>query len=539
MKVLTNTGRILMRAGSRVRSLAPLLLVLLAAPIGAQITVVNMMPAKWPGETTQNSEPSLAINGTIPNFVVTSAFASQFHFCRYATNAPIFVSVDNGNNWQLVCVLPTASTRWPQDMTVGISSDAKALFATTLDFYRTDAGEYRMNARLFGWSTDVGRIDALKVGPDIGLSYSVPPRTTLYARGHTDQPFVRTAPSATTVDHGMVMVAENRTADGSADDACGRSVVLFSGNPWTSSPILDCLGDERPTTLSTQVIPASRAATALGVAYVIMYRPVLDGSANDVVVYKRGSTRFDALKDLPASGSGGASTTVADCDRHDGLVGKRVITCATYADVSTMDGDADFGQERRIMMDLGIAVHPTEPTKLVIAWAERSPTTPTHTALHFANSQDGGSTWTTSPWVVDHATNPTLAIASDGALGVLYQELKTEEGVDKWRTQIAISTNSLATTPTIRLLASVVATDPHRSDNPYLGDYMHLEAVGRNFYGVFAASNNRKTGVFPNLCPISVCSSQRPYNADGMPVDNANNAVPVSIDPYFFRVTRE
>jgi hypothetical protein len=512
------------------------LFALLGASVHAQVTVVNMIPDKWRGETTQNSEPSLTMNPKNSQIAVGASFMSEAHFCKKKTMAPVFLSTDNGNRWNLVCILPTAGTdKWPIDVTVGLSADGAALYATTLDYYTTGTGidtKYWMNAHLFGWLPSPKFWSG---GPHSDMFLGIAPRTTLYERGHTDQPYVVTASGGS--DRRMLMVGQDRAAaTGTASDPCTGTIAVFSKNPWGSAPTAECKGDERPT---MGTMSASRGVLAGDDAYIVAYRPVKDGSSNDVVVYKRGSSQFDALLDTPATGAGAAGTTAAECARHDGLPGYRVATCVQYADPSTVDGNKDFGQERRQVMDLGIGVHPTDHTRLVVGWAEKSPTTATHTALHFAYSQDGGSNWAISPWVIDHATNPTLAIASDGAIGVLYQELVTEEGNERWKTELAVSIDNLATAPSVNLLASVLASAPTIEADPYLGDYMHLEAVGASFYGVFSASNDLSTGLFPDLCPATTCNGQRSYNSDGHPVGRKKTiTVSPSIDPYFFRMSR-
>ena len=107
----------------------------------------------------------------------------------------------------------------------------------------------------------------------------------------------------------------------------------------------------------------------------------------------------------------------------------------------------------------------------------------------------------------------------------------------QWTTQLAISTNRFKDRPRVHVLASVDASSPLLVVDPYLGDYLQLEAIGRNFYGVFSASNDLSAGNFPDLCPIDKCAGQRPYK-NKKPVDGSGNPVAISIDPYFVRVVR-
>ena len=328
---------------------------------------------------------------------------------------------------------------------------------------------------------------------------------------------------------------------GDTTDRCSYAVAAFSDDPFTKPAKTECLGDERPIQVAAANPPAVRAAMSGQTSYVLMYRPVMhNGLNNDVVVYRKDDTTFNALKD---GGDGDSATgSAADCQHHDKQAGRRVRMCRQYP--ANAGPDSLFGQERHIGTELTIAAHPSNAKKVFIMWGEKSPSDPNHLKLALIGSDDAGETWSDSTlWTVDHATNPAVAVASDGAVGVLYEKLVSDAGKKYWNTEIAISENGFANVlthpPLIHVLAHVLATSPPRHVEPYLGDYIHLDAVGRNFYGVFPASNDRsRGGEFPDLCPPSTCPGQRPYNSQGHPVSRKQAPVPYSIDPYFFRVTR-
>jgi hypothetical protein len=517
------------RHGGRVVRLAPALLALHAATSAPTYMVVNMMPALWANETTQNSEPSVSVNASAGQLVVASAFASGMHFCAGGTSAPLFLSTDEGTTWNLACMIPTDAARWPGDMTVRISADAKSLYAGALDSYwNTGHTEYRMDSRVYAWSSAPSKLDAALVSNP--GDFSALTSSTLFSRDRTDQPQVRGVGG----DRAMAWVGENRSGYpvvGTTTDTCKWVVAAVAGDPWVTPPTSECLSEERPP---DSTVPAARVATAGKTTYVLMYRPVLSGNANDVVVYRRDHADFHALTDGSALSANPANGSEDACHIHDGRPGFRAVTCAMY---SVPASPSDFGQEREAMTELSIAADPGNPQRVYIAWAEQSPTDPKQLALHFSHSDDGGQSWKPSPWVVDNATNPTLAVASDGAVGVLYEQLSNHGTNSRWNTQLAISTNRLKTKPTSHLLASVLASAPSSVVPPYLGDYLQLEAKGKNFYGVFPASNDLSTGEFPDLCDPAQCTGQRPYK-NNKPVDAANNPVAVSIDPYFVRVVR-
>jgi hypothetical protein len=68
----------------------------------------------------------------------------------------------------------------------------------------------------------------------------------------------------------------------------------------------------------------------------------------------------------------------------------------------------------------------------------------------------------------------------------------------------------------------------------YLGDYITLLAVGKDFYGTFCASNAPVMGNFPSgvVYQRNVdWSTQTLLGNDGV------TPVPVSIDPFYFKLT--
>ena len=68
---------------------------------------------------------------------------------------------------------------------------------------------------------------------------------------------------------------------------------------------------------------------------------------------------------------------------------------------------------------------------------------------------------------------------------------------------------------------------------PYLGDYLHLMAIGNDFYGVFSANNTPDMKQFP-----SGVRYQRNANFTTRTLLALDNTTPVavSIDPFFFSV---
>ena len=84
------------------------------------------------------------------------------------------------------------------------------------------------------------------------------------------------------------------------------------------------------------------------------------------------------------------------------------------------------------------------------------------------------------------------------------------------------------------MLANTDATNPAATYYPYIGDYASLIAAGKNFYGMFSASNYPDTATF---LPGVVYQRYVDWGAHTLYADAAHTTVvPRSIDPFFFEV---
>jgi hypothetical protein len=85
------------------------------------------------------------------------------------------------------------------------------------------------------------------------------------------------------------------------------------------------------------------------------------------------------------------------------------------------------------------------------------------------------------------------------------------------------------------VLASVPANNPLTSGwLPYNGDYDMLVTVEKNFYGIFTASNIPDLANFPNGVTYQRSAD---FNNHKL-LDLNGNEIPISIDCFFFKVTR-
>jgi hypothetical protein len=208
-------------------------------------------------------------------------------------------------------------------------------------------------------------------------------------------------------------------------------------------------------------------------------------------------------------------------DSADQLAGQRVAT-DLFARLELL------GQQR-IGGDLAIAVDPTDSASVWLAWCDRvGGTSGTDWTLHVRQSTDRGQSWSEDVKTVTNAKNPALALTTDRLLGLLYQQLTDDE---RWNTVLEQTSDAWASDPTSLVLHSAPSGMPTATNQPYLGDYVRLLALGSDFYGVFSGSNAPDKANFPNDV-----SYQRNVNWTTRTLLNIDNAtsVRVSIDPFFF-----
>ena len=454
------------------------------------IRVVNMIPRSLSSETNQDSEPNLAVNPANPLQIAGSAFTPD---PAGGPNAPIFVSADGGNTWLLNSIVPgqAGSLTGTGDITVRFAETGDILYAGIL--------------RLPGFL----RLNILRSENFLGAAVM----TVLVDRNSVDQPYVQ---ATTVAGNDRVYVGLNDFAAGTqtatVDLSFDAQTPLPPGPTFTSARI-----ESRGT--SGQDGPPIRVAIHPdGTIYAIFngWR-AFDGTnaTTDVVVVRddnggTGATPFTALVDV------------------DGLAGMRVVQGRTvpFRNFS----QADFGQERFVASNISIAVDPANSSTVYIAWADLEDDDYT---LHVRRSADRGATWTPNDLrTIANATNPALAVNDRGIVGFLYQEVVRSGADQRWVTHLELTEDGFASVQDF-ILANVPATTPPPIFIPYIGDYVHLMAVGSEFHGIFSANNTPDLANFPNGVTY-----QR--NADFTTktlLDNNNQPVQVSIDPFYVRLT--
>src|SRR2546421_528252 len=142
---------------------------------------------------------------------------------------------------------------------------------------------------------------------------------------------------------------------------------------------------------------------------------------------------------------------------------------------------------------------------------------------------DSGATWSGDLRTLTNATDASLAVASDGTTGLLYQQVTGSATTSRWVTRLEQSRDGFATHQDV-VLATVPATTPSFQFLPYIGDYNCLLTRGSQFLGIFSANNTPDSANFPQ----GVVYQRRVDFATHRLLDGSGAPVAVSIDPFFF-----
>jgi HYDIN/CFA65/VesB-like, Ig-like domain/Protein of unknown function (DUF1573) len=453
------------------------------------ISVVNMIPNSWSDEQNQDCEPGISVNPVNLDEMAGTAFtfdnpagSSALSPAMSGAWAPIFYSTDGGTTWSLQNVLPSgAGAILPTfDVTVRYSGNGGTLYS--------------------------GLISAASSSIVINRApNSTTHMQTLVAR-QGDQPFVEAINSngKDKVYVGYNGSITHATIDQSMDAATAAPPAGFA------AVAVDARNNSDGPKTRTAIHPN-------GTVYGAFYSMNPDGSWDVVVV-----------KDTNWGNS--APPYQALVDSGDNIAGVRVATSISVAPSGTED--ADFGNDRR-GWELALAVDPNDDQRVYIVYSQG--TSAADYTLHLRRSNDGGATWQTESRTIVKAKNPGVAINAAGDVGFLYQQVVGATGSSRWVTMFEHSSDDFATIDA-HTLANVPSSTPTPATDmaTYIGDYVKLQAFGKNFYGTFSANNTPDLANFPSGVTYQRNANMATKTLLG---NDGVTPVPVSIDPFFFKVT--
>jgi hypothetical protein len=459
------------------------------AVVAQTVRVIDMIPQSVSAETNQDSEPNLTVNPLNPLQIAGTAFTPD---PGGSGNTPIYISADGGQTWAMNVDDPDANN----DITLRFGRDSNVLYVGTLS-----GGTFHI-LRTSNYASSTLMTELL-----------------LPARSNEDQPYVETFSSIGGIlpDNDLLFIGNNNFNPG-ADTA----TIDYSTNPATSPPpsgLETCEISASPSTWTTgpQDLPPTRMAIHPDGTVYGAYLP-LDSSLNASVVV----TRDDNFAVSPP-----CFQSLTDTGGHG--PGQGVVTGVANGWAASGWSFPYMGSER-ISSSLSIAVDPRDSSTVYIAWGDGS-TGPGWT-IHIRKSTTSGQSWSTSDLeTISGATNPSLAVNSQGTIGLLFQQLSGSN----WRTHVQLSTNGFTSVTTDFLLA--LTPDPSGNEyqfDPSIGDYDHLLVNGKNFYGIFSAVNVPLKANFPQ----DVAYNRYADFSTGVLYADAAHTTPVSpsVDPFFFEV---
>jgi hypothetical protein len=469
-----------------------------------QVTVVDIMPESLSGETDNDTEPNIAVNPAHPLQIAVSAFTRE-PMLR-ADRAPIFVSTDGGNKWSLRSIVPSPEITC--DVTLRFGSASDVLYVAALRNDMPTWGEQELIICKSPNYADARGMDLISQG-----------------RKKIDQPYI----AATTVayeDHVFV----------------GNSDFNYSNNP--ANPNAQAVIEESLNAAHTSPTPLPidyRPMTGPGDWSEV--RPAI--AADGKVVYA-GFNRVTSLsiEQCPWGSDIGTMTSDVVVVRDDNG-GASTKPFSSLVDPKGTPGIVVAGRKLagteclgrdRLGDDLALAVHPQNPNKVYLVWGDLVNGA---VSLHVKYSTDSGKTWLDGKRNIPNAKNPGLAVNSDGTVGFLYQQMVNKpDGHMWWMTQFEQTTDDFKNTSQPLTLAQFPIEPPlYQSccDKIFLGDYLHLMAVDKDFYGIFSSNNNPDRSHFPSRVKFQRCESGDHKKL----LDLRGKEVSPSIDPFFFKVAEQ
>ncbi|MET8170610.1 hypothetical protein ABZT34_41385 [Streptomyces sp. NPDC005329] len=458
------------------------------------LKVVNITPAALSGGRSQDAEPNLAVNPERPSEIVATAFTPD---PMGGPLAPIYVSTDGGQTWGLRSIVPGAAAgTGTGDISVGFASEGGALYAGIL------SGRHPAQAT---------RMQILR---SPGIS-STAPMEVLVTRDRPDQPWV--VASSVRLHDGTrdrVYVANNdlgRQPQTAAVDVSDNARTASAPAGFKPRVI------ERRAPSGQDGPPVRIALHPDGTVYAVFesWRDV--GEAGGDIL----NITFDVVVTRDDEGGVGPNPFQDLKDAEDSEIGQRVVAGRTER------FNASMGQER-LGGDLAVAVDPTDPAGVWVAWCDRGGAAPgVGCTLHVRHSTDHGQTWSADARTVTDAKNPALAVSTDSLLGLAYQQFRQGQ----WATTLELTGDGWQTPAERHVLHQAPADVPRARFLPYLGDYIRLLSVGRDFYGVFSGNNTPDPADFPEGVTYQRHADFVSHQL--FDLDNVTR-VPPSIDPFFF-----
>ena len=466
----------------------------------AGVRVIDIIPKSQSNETGQNSEPSIAVNPNDPNQVAISVFSDN-------PLSPFYSTKDGGKTW--------------------IQFDQLQTFDSTLSWSKS--------GRLY-----LGRTSNYQVDPSGNITQGTNEVDKSDSPGTPFQPILASvytsSPGMLPPDHPLIAAAQ---VDGTDHIYLGYNQFIPFNNqvPPTPHTATVRFSTNGGATWTTTVVDRSDAS-------VFANAPAVPPAVNGNRVYVAfGRATHDP--DFTRGTAQGQIVVVRDDDGGNGGFNALGANGTTVANITypftvppTGMGGQSLGNER-IGSDLSLAVDPRNADHVYIAYADNP--SPGLIQVQVQESTDSGRTWAekfaTRATPDFKSALPYLAVADNGAVGLLYTAQDLNNGVSFLETHFVQTGNDFKHS-TDTLLSRFTDGNPPSTFDPYIGDYEGLKAVGDTFYGTFSASNQADGthAIFPGGVVFQRDFTGTPGTSSFQLTDGSGNPVAASIDPYYFQI---
>jgi hypothetical protein len=411
-------------------------------------TIVDIATNATDPSNLADTEPSIAVNPANPLEIAVVTFSEGW---GPGNMGPVWRSADGGVTW-------TKQRQLPQpNPSSGGPGDQKIAFDATGKLYVVELALGMPSPRLFVYRQTGASNAPLTVG-------------TVFGSASDDQPHVDADQSSASSFLGRLYspwLDFNQPRE--------RSTVAFSTN---SGSTLTSVGAGNNTVFPNRT--TRMAIDPNGRAYII-YK-TREGTAGAPAGFE------NAHFTVNRSDNGGATWTALGAN---GVSVHGVPTVQTF--FTTSFGNPAKGKVARARSsDAWIAVDPGGGD-VYAAYVSRDASG--FGQIFVARSINGGSNWT-STRVTDgthHCAYPEIAVAANGAIGVLYIDYDDAGPATLFRHRLARSFNNGSNWSDQILQSMDPGPLPNASSGFLWGDYEGVTAVGCTFYGVFTGASIART----------------------------------------------
>jgi hypothetical protein len=432
-------------------------------PFVADIVVNNTNPSLAMSDMFNDGEPSIAINPSNTNEIVISAFSGS-----WGSNTPIWHSTDGGTTWTKQFTVPAP----PGIAAAGCPCDQ------AFDYDRGNgvSGTFLIADIFSGTTTDPTMSSVWNWLVQMGVTQ----RTNSVTTSGIDQPWLLVNRDPTNASQDNVYVAYDELNSNSE-----RVAVSLGTNPpnFVRDNVSGMTG-------GGFVNPGHRLAVDPNNGRVYSLWQVRTGSGDDSThnISYRLNRSTDGGQNWTLNGNGGGIQVAT---------GDSTQACPSGCGAGCTNNTFKFGTVNALLGGvLHAAVDPTNSDVYYVYGNRDSGTNNNRLAIRRLTSDGmGGLNVGAEVFVTGQvqAALPSVAVASDGTVGVLYTQfdgLSPMSMIPMFSVHFAMSIDQGQTFPTDLVLENFLssATDSGACRQRVLGDYQQVKAVGTTFFGVFTGN---------------------------------------------------